>query len=100
MAKQIYIVQSDDSLSKIARDVIGELERWPEIAYINSIDPPYILRPGQQLLLPSDEPLQVTITGETSQAAPTRLAQFSFNPATVAIIVIGAALIFWDDIFK
>ena len=99
MAKQIYTVQSGDTLSKIARDVVGELARWRELAYINSIDPPYIIRPGQRLYLPSDEsPMIGTVTG---QAAPTRLAQFSFNPATVAIIVIGAALIFFrKDIFK
>lgn len=100
MAKQTYTVKSGDTLSKIARDIVGELARWPELAYINSIDPPYSIRPGQTLILPSDEPLVIDITGGTSQAVPTREAQFSFNPATVAILAVGAALIFfWDDIF-
>ena len=99
MAKQIYIVKSGDTLSKIARDVVGELARWPELAYINSIGPPYVIQPGQRLVLPSDEPIQVTVTGGNDQAVPVREAAFSFNPATVALLVAGAALIFWDDIF-
>ena len=33
MAERFYTVKSGDTLSKIARDELGELARWREIAY-------------------------------------------------------------------
>lgn len=48
----IYTVKSGDSLSKIARDVLGNMSVWPEIARLNNISSPYIITPGQQLTLP------------------------------------------------
>ena len=92
MAK-IYTVKPGDSLSKIARDVLGEMERWPELAYMNQLVAPYIIKPGMILAMPADKPLEVTVT--KGQAAPMRLAQFSFNPATVALLAVGAALVFF-----
>ena len=100
MIAKTYTVKSGDSLSVIARDTLGNVDRWRELAYMNSIAAPYVIYPGQRLVLPSDEPLRITITeGATDQAAPVREASFSFNPATVALIAAGAALIFWDDLF-
>lgn len=92
MAK-IYTVKSGDSLSSIARDVLGEMDRWPELAYMNQLVAPYIIRPGMILAMPRDEPLQVTVTEGTGQAAPMQLAQFSFNPATMVLLAVGAALV-------
>ena len=100
MPRETYTVKSGDSLSIIARDIIGDIDRWTELAYINSIAYPYVIQPGQTILLPSDDPLQVTVTRGTGQAAPVLEAALSFNPATVTLLVAGAALIlFWDDIF-
>lgn len=100
MAQQIYTVKSGDSLSKIARDMLGDIDRWKELAYINALIPPYVIQPGQRLIMPADSPLQITVTsGATDQAVPVREAAFSFNPATVMLLVAGAALFFWDDIF-
>lgn len=47
-----YTVLADDTLSKIARDVMGDLARWPELAALNNIAAPYIIFPGQVLQLP------------------------------------------------
>lgn len=47
-----YTVLADDSLSKIARDVIGDMARWPELAALNNIAAPYTIFPGQVLQLP------------------------------------------------
>lgn len=96
-----YIVRPGDSLSKIALRQLGDMSRWTELAYMNSIAEPYILQIGQEIILPDDEPLEVVITkGQTEQAAPVLEAALNFNPATVALLVAGAALIFfWDDIF-
>lgn len=101
MAKRNYIVATNDSLSIIARDELMDISRWQEIAYINSIESPYRIYPGQVLLLPVDNGLEIEITeyGENGQAAPVQKASIVFNPATVALIVAGAALLyFWDDI--
>lgn len=47
-----YSVKSGDSLSTIARDVLGDMDRWPEIAALNALSPPYTIYPGQLLELP------------------------------------------------
>lgn len=104
----IYTVQSGDSLSKIARDKLGDMERWREVAYINSLSHPYIVHPGQIIQLPDDSsPLVIDITEGTgkppvvdnplvnnSLAAPALSAGFQLSPATVMVLLIGAALFF------
>lgn len=47
-----YTVRNGDSLSLIARRVLGDLSRWPELAALNAIAPPYTIYPGQVLVLP------------------------------------------------
>ncbi|MBN1179698.1 MAG: LysM peptidoglycan-binding domain-containing protein [Anaerolineae bacterium] len=56
-AARTYVVKSGDSLSKIARDVLGNANRWPEIFEANKdkIKDPNLIYPGQELTLPSDE---------------------------------------------
>ena len=51
-----YTVRAGDSLSRIARDVLGNLSRWPELAALNAIAPPYTIYPGQVLVLPDVPP--------------------------------------------
>jgi LysM repeat protein len=55
----LYTVKPGDSLSIIARDVLGDMGLWPVIASQNKIQAPYIIRPGQTLTLP-DVPRKVT----------------------------------------
>lgn len=99
MAKKLYTVQSGDSLSIIARDQLGDMSRWREIAYINSLSAPYIIRAGQNILLPVDDfPLQVTVTEgapqPTNGAAAPKKAGFEVTPATLAILGIVAVAVF------
>lgn len=47
-----YTVVAGDSLSRIARDQLGDLTRWPEIARLNHLSAPYIIFPNQTLQLP------------------------------------------------
>ncbi len=49
---EIYQVKSGDSLSAIARDVLGDIERWPDIARLNNLAKPYTIYPGMQLIMP------------------------------------------------
>lgn len=47
-----YTVQSGDSLSIIARDVLGNMSLWPQLATANGLSAPYTIYPGQVLQLP------------------------------------------------
>ena len=46
-----YVVQSGDSLWKIAKDLLGDGKRWTEIAALNKIENT-IIRPGDVLKIP------------------------------------------------
>jgi hypothetical protein len=42
-----YVVKPGDSLSIIARDMLGDVNAWQYLASINAIPAPYTLQPGQ-----------------------------------------------------
>jgi nucleoid-associated protein YgaU len=50
-----YVVESGDSLSKIAQELLGDASRWPEIYAANKdkIEDPNLIHPGQELTIPS-----------------------------------------------
>jgi nucleoid-associated protein YgaU len=51
-----YVVKSGDSLSKIAKEVLGDAKRWPEIHELNKDligENPNVIHPGQKLNLPA-----------------------------------------------
>jgi nucleoid-associated protein YgaU len=49
------VVKSGDSLSKIAKELLGDADRWPEILAANKdkIDDPNQIKPGLKLKIPS-----------------------------------------------
>ncbi len=51
---RVYVVKSGDSLSKIAKEVYGDANRWPEIFEANKdkIKDPNLIYPGQELRIP------------------------------------------------
>lgn len=94
MAKRLYTVKGGDTLSIIARDVLGNMQRWPEIAFINEIEPPYLIKTGQVILLPNDgEPLEVVIPYTRPAAATQKQSADLLTPATLAAIVVAAFLL-------
>lgn len=103
MATEIYKVRSGESLSIIARDMLGDVERWPELAFLNGISHPYFIYPGQILELPPEGSseiievvnLNVSLPKRTAAAPVTQTAKMSLSPATVTLLVIGAALLFF-----
>jgi LysM repeat protein len=101
MAKRLYTVKAGDTLSRIARDELQDMSRWSEIAYINSIADPYIIRPGQVILLPVDNgALVIPITGyggraPTNGGGEVKQAAFEFTPATIALVGIIAVAVFF-----
>jgi len=52
--KRTYVVKSGDSLSKIAKEMLGDASRWPEIFELNKdiIKNPNLIYPNQELKLP------------------------------------------------
>ena len=61
-----YTVKSGDSLSKIAKEVYGNAGRWREIFEANTdqIENPSLIRPGQKLIIPEDEPAEPELKAE------------------------------------
>jgi nucleoid-associated protein YgaU len=59
----IYIVKSGDTLSAIAQRHLGNANRWPEIARLNSLSNPDLINPGDELRLP-DAGSKPTASGE------------------------------------
>ncbi len=106
MATEIYRVKSGESLSIIARDLLGNVERWPEIAFLNSIRHPYFIYPGQVLELPpengsdiieveSTKPVMLYISKPSAAAPIAQTASGPIRPATVMLLAVGAALLFF-----
>jgi nucleoid-associated protein YgaU len=56
VAPKTYTVAKGDSLSKIAKHVYGNANRWKEIFEANrdQLDNPDLIQPGQILKLPAD----------------------------------------------
>lgn len=97
MTTKIYEVQPGQSLSIIARDVLKDMSRWKELAYINSIQYPYIIKIGQIIKIPdlNAPPLVIEISKAipTANAPVTKIAGLPFRPATLVLLVIGAFLL-------
>ncbi len=53
-APRTYVVQAGDSLSKIAGELLGNSNRWPEIFEANKeqIQNPNAIQVGQELVIP------------------------------------------------
>jgi LysM repeat protein len=51
-----YTVRSGDSLSSIARRLMGDADRWPQIARLNGLSRPDLLLVGQTLRMPGAPP--------------------------------------------
>ena len=101
MANKLYMVQTGETLKSIARDQLREEPRWQELAFINSLEKPYFVSPGQLILIPGtgDKPLEIVIReqGETPDkggaAAPG--VDFELSPAELGLLVGGAVFLIW-----
>lgn len=81
-----YTVKPGDSLSIIARDVLGHIDLWPEIALINDISDSERIYPGQVLQLPNVLPEFI------KQAKP---AKKTVLIAVSVLIVIAIAIVYY-----
>jgi nucleoid-associated protein YgaU len=48
----VYVVQSGDTLGKIAKECTGSAMNYKEIAEYNDIEDPSAIRVGQEILIP------------------------------------------------
>ncbi len=55
-----YVVKSGDTLSKIAKDTLGDADRWKEILEANKdkIKNPNVIQPGMELDIPT-KPIEI-----------------------------------------
>lgn len=99
MAKKLYQVKGGDTLRNIAQRILGDESRWQELAYINSLSQPYIIKAGQVLMVPSnDEPIEILVEKGQKPVGPPAPARLPgpTAPATdpfmlYAMLAIGAA---------
>lgn len=54
-ARATYVVRSGDSLERIARRELGDGSRWREVAELNGIANPNLVRVGQKLAMPGSK---------------------------------------------
>ena len=98
-----YTVKSGDTISKIARDELGEMERWHEIATLNNIASPWTIFPGQKLELPEIQRFRVAppapgepATGTQIMPTPIGGAISRLNwPLLLAMLAIGGGLLWF-----
>ncbi|BCB80782.1 hypothetical protein Pflav_071920 [Phytohabitans flavus] len=87
----VYRVERGDYLGHIADRYLGEFDRYPELAKLNKISDPDLIRPGQKLHLPegaADGGLRQHATGlvavpprQLPRSPPRRLPPLASDPA-------------------
>ena len=81
-----YIVQRDDILSGIAQKLLGDGNRWTEIAKLNNLASPNLLFVGQILKIPNlARPLKPIITAPAQIYGPPTPVYGPQLPATLAL---------------
>ncbi len=95
---EIYRVKGGDNLTKIAREALGDAQRWPEIAHLNGLRIPYLIYPGQVLELPPREGSGIVeVTIETPAAIAQNAPHKQISPAAVLVVAaIAAVFLVWD----
>lgn len=83
-AVRTHQVRSGDTLGAIAQRLLGDAERWREIAALNGITDPRALRVGQILRLPGEAPAgEGAAAGQPAAPTSESAAPASAQPATV-----------------
>lgn len=65
------VADTDLGLEQIAADQLGKARRWDEIAKLNHLSPPYMIKVGQKLVMPpKDGTSEIAAATAEAQAAP------------------------------
>lgn len=90
---RIYQVKQGESLKSIAAALLGNKDRWPELAHVNHLAHPYFIRTGQVLELPDTEQPVTVITASNSGAPAARQVKNQLSPAEWGLLAVGAFVI-------
>lgn len=86
-----YTVKSGDSLSTIARDELGNINLWPNVAALNKINAPYVIQPGEILDMP-DAPAAIKATPVTQTITPVATQQNSSLTIGIGALLIAGVI--------
>lgn len=91
-----YTVNAGDSLSTIARDVLGNLTLWSDIAKLNGLAAPYVIYPGQVIQLPDPGTIQYgPATLAPTAGAPSAIPAWVSSPWVW--IAAAAGVLWWSS---
>ena len=86
---QEYIVKSGDTLSSIARRLLGANADWREIARINNITNPASLQVGQRLLIPTAATPLIAQNSEVAMVKNTLQGVYPPNKVAISFTTVG-----------
>jgi len=86
---QEYIVKSGDTLSSIARRLLGANADWREIARINNITNPASLQVGQRLLIPTAATPPIAQNSEVAMVKNTLQGVYPPNKVAISFTTVG-----------
>lgn len=101
--EELYIVREGDTLSKIARDKLGDMNLWVDLAQWNNIADPNQIKVGQMLRLvppdqeriyttmpvPGAQPVRHIEPGLTITAKPP--SRFNMGWLAIGVLIVGMA---------
>ena len=90
---QEYIVKSGDTLSSIARRLLGANADWREIARINNITNPASLQVGQRLLIPTAATPPIAQNSEVAMVKNTLQGVYPPNKVAISFTTVGSDVI-------
>ena len=86
---QEYIVKSGDTLSSIARSLLGANGDWREIARLNNITNPASLQIGQRLIIPSATNPPIAQNPEVAMVRNTLQGVYPPNKISISFTTVG-----------
>ena len=89
-----YVVKPGDTLLTISKAQLGDSNRWPEIAQLNKIGPPYRVEVGQTLKIPTTLPLKLRSQG-TAIASELEQGKVPRFPSWAWIWIALSLLVLW-----
>lgn len=88
----IYRVRENDNLQKIAAKQLGDGNRWTEIAQLNGLKKPYVVKIGDPLKMPTgDAPAAGRTPSSDTEGWTTHVVQANQTPSDISMVVYGTS---------
>ncbi len=95
-----YRVRENDNLQKIASKQLGDGKRWIEIAQLNGLKKPYVVKIGDLLKMPTgDAPIAIPQAASSSKGWTTHVVQANQTPSDISMVVYGTSRL-WKIILE